>query len=81
MVSRRYLREVLTRLPHMTNRQAPEVTPEAWAFHQDLRSLRKLSGRVHKCHLPFAICHFRLRLGRAVNNPGWFAHRRRLIPS
>jgi transposase len=25
-----YLREVLTRLPHMTNRQIPEVTPEAW---------------------------------------------------
>ena len=26
-----YLRDVLTRLPHMTNRQIPEVTPEAWA--------------------------------------------------
>jgi transposase len=26
-----YLREVLTRLPKMTNRQIPEVTPEAWA--------------------------------------------------
>ena len=26
-----YLREVLTRLPHMTNRQIPEVTPAAWA--------------------------------------------------
>jgi transposase len=26
-----YLREVLTRLPNMTNRQIPEVTPEAWA--------------------------------------------------
>jgi len=25
-----YLREVLTRLPNMTNRQIPEVTPEAW---------------------------------------------------
>jgi len=25
-----YLREVLTRLPHMTNRQIPEVTPQAW---------------------------------------------------
>ena len=25
-----YLREVLTRLPRMTNRQIPEVTPEAW---------------------------------------------------
>ena len=26
-----YLRDVLTRLPQMTNRQIPEVTPEAWA--------------------------------------------------
>jgi hypothetical protein len=26
-----YLRDVLTRLPHMTNHQVPEVTPEAWA--------------------------------------------------
>ena len=26
-----YLRDVLTRLPHMTNRQIPTVTPEAWA--------------------------------------------------
>ena len=26
-----YLREVLTRLPHMTNWQIPEVTPQAWA--------------------------------------------------
>jgi transposase len=26
-----YLRDVLTRLPHMTNRQIPEVTPQAWA--------------------------------------------------
>lgn len=25
-----YLRDVLTRLPHMTNHQVPEVTPEAW---------------------------------------------------
>jgi hypothetical protein len=25
-----YLREVLTRLPHMTNRQIPEVMPQAW---------------------------------------------------
>jgi len=24
-------RDVLTRLPNMTNRQIPEVTPEAWA--------------------------------------------------
>lgn len=26
-----YLKETLTRLPHMTNRQIPEVTPAAWA--------------------------------------------------
>ena len=26
-----YLRDVLSRLPHMTNHQIPEVTPEAWA--------------------------------------------------
>ena len=26
-----YLRDVLTRLPTMTNRQIKEVTPEAWA--------------------------------------------------
>ena len=26
-----YLREVLTRLPNMTNWQIPEVTPQAWA--------------------------------------------------
>jgi transposase len=25
-----YLRDVLTRLPHMTNHQVPQVTPEAW---------------------------------------------------
>jgi hypothetical protein len=25
-----YLRDVLTRLPNMTNRQIPEVTPKAW---------------------------------------------------
>jgi transposase len=25
-----YLRDVLTRLPHMTNHQIPDVTPEAW---------------------------------------------------
>jgi transposase len=29
-----YLREVLTRLPRMTNRQIPEVTPAAWAKTQ-----------------------------------------------
>lgn len=26
-----YLRDVLTRLPRMTNHQIPEVTPQAWA--------------------------------------------------
>ena len=26
-----YLRDVLSRLPNMTNRQVPEVTPAAWA--------------------------------------------------
>jgi hypothetical protein len=26
-----YLKDVLTRLPRMTNRQIPEVTPQAWA--------------------------------------------------
>ena len=26
-----YLRDVLTRLPHMTNHQIPEVLPVAWA--------------------------------------------------
>jgi len=31
-----YLREVLTRLPHMTNRQIPEVTPQAWSKRQCL---------------------------------------------
>jgi transposase len=29
-----YLRDVLTRLPNMTNRQIPEVTPQAWAKAQ-----------------------------------------------
>jgi hypothetical protein len=26
-----YLRDVLTRLPNLTNRQVPEITPAAWA--------------------------------------------------
>ena len=30
-----YLRDVLTRLPQMTNRQIPEVTPEAWSKRED----------------------------------------------
>jgi transposase len=29
-----YLRDVLTRLPHMTNRQIPEVMPQAWSKMQ-----------------------------------------------
>jgi len=29
-----YLRDVLTRLPDMTNRQIPEVTPAAWQKSQ-----------------------------------------------
>ncbi len=29
-----YLREVLTRLPNMTNHQIPEVTPAAWQKSQ-----------------------------------------------
>jgi hypothetical protein len=29
-----YLRDVLTRLPNMTNRQIPEVTPAAWIKSQ-----------------------------------------------
>ena len=34
-----YLRAVLTRLPQMTNRQIPSVTPEAWAKKQKTVSL------------------------------------------
>jgi transposase len=33
-----YLRDVLTRLPHMTNRQIPEITPEAWSKSHRLSS-------------------------------------------
>jgi transposase len=29
-----YLRDLLTRLPHMTNHQIPEVTPQAWLKNQ-----------------------------------------------
>ncbi len=36
-----YLREVLTRLPHMTNHQIHQVTPEAWAKAR--RKLRQAS--------------------------------------
>jgi hypothetical protein len=35
-----YLRDVLTRLPSMTNRQTSQITPEAWAKkHQTLQRL------------------------------------------
>lgn len=35
-----YLKDLLTRLPNMTNKQIPEVTPQAWAKTQP----RKYSG-------------------------------------
>jgi hypothetical protein len=38
-----YLRDVLTRLPNMTNRQIPEVTPEAWAKARHLTASAKAS--------------------------------------
>jgi transposase len=38
-----YLRDVLTRLPKMTNRQTSEVTPEAWAKAQRQTRLQKAS--------------------------------------
>ena len=31
-----YLRDVLARLPHMTNHQVPQVTPEAWGKSRQL---------------------------------------------
>ncbi len=37
-----YLKDVLTRLPRMTNRQIPEVTPQAWAKTQ--RTLQRLAA-------------------------------------
>ncbi len=39
-----YLREVLTRLPRMTNRQIPEVTPAAWAKAHCARPLQRLAA-------------------------------------
>ena len=39
-----YLREVLTRLPRMTNRQIPEVTPAAWAKAHSARPLQRLAA-------------------------------------
>jgi len=38
-----YLRDTLTRLPSMTNRQIPEVTPEAWLAGQ-----KQSQGRAKK---------------------------------
>ena len=38
-----YLRDVLTRLPRMTNRQTLEVTPEAWAKARRQTRLQKAS--------------------------------------
>lgn len=38
-----YLRDVLTRLPQMTNRQIPEVTPEAWSKREASFQLQQLS--------------------------------------
>ncbi len=38
-----YLRDVLTRLPHLTNRQTPEITPEAWLAGQ-----KQSQGRAKK---------------------------------
>ena len=39
-----YLRDVLTRLPHMTNRQVPEVTPEAWHKAVETEVRRYIGG-------------------------------------
>lgn len=33
-----YLRAVLTRLPHLTNKQVPQIIPLAWAKHQQQKS-------------------------------------------
>ena len=32
-----YLKDVLERLPHMTNRQIPEITPRAWAKAKSMK--------------------------------------------
>ena len=39
----RYLRDVLTRLPQMTNHQIPDVTPEAWSKKQRTLQLQTAS--------------------------------------
>ncbi len=38
-----YLREVLTRMPRMTNYQIPEVTPAAWAKAHSASPLKQLA--------------------------------------
>lgn len=38
-----YLKDVLTRLPHMTNRQIHEVTPEAWAKSKQSLDIQTVS--------------------------------------
>ena len=38
-----YLKDVLTRLPHMTNWKIPEVTPEAWAKAQRTLQMQTVS--------------------------------------
>ena len=38
-----YLKDVLTRLPHMTNWKIPEVTPEAWAKTKRALQMQTLS--------------------------------------
>jgi transposase len=40
-----YLRDVLTRLPNLTNRQIPEVTPAAWAQARRITASAKASER------------------------------------
>jgi hypothetical protein len=39
-----YLRDLLTRLPHMTNRQIKDVTPKAWAKAQKQRLALKAAS-------------------------------------
>lgn len=39
-----YLRDLLTRLPHMTNKQIKDVTPKAWAKAQKPQSLFKTAS-------------------------------------
>ena len=49
-----YLREVLTRLPSMTNRQVKDVTPKAWAKTQS--SNRKPHSSQHSSSTCFSRC-------------------------